>query len=128
MNTREIKFRVWTGCKYIYSYRYTEFYEFFEQACRDEGAAEQFAGLEDALGVPIYEGDIIEFHDYEDWWDNAGFVLRLLVFFNKNRAAFELGSPASIARGYNGRTMTVEIILVHKWKVIGNRHENPELL
>jgi hypothetical protein len=69
---------------------------------------EQFTGLRDKRGVEIYEGDIIQYptYRYRVVWDieNAGFALQI--------APNELRALNSTDR----------------CEVIGNAHENPDLL
>lgn len=76
----------------------------------------QFTGLHDKNGKEIYEGDILrrEFEVFEVMWCEAGYD-SVLAFhaIGKNKA-----SSNHYYGGWNGNDM----------EVIGNIHENPELL
>lgn len=77
----------------------------------------QYTGLKDKNGKEIYEGDILERHEY--WpirieYDKGCFMVRDL---DKVR--------------YNNLILNVPICnfeSINDWKVIGNIYENPELL
>jgi uncharacterized phage protein (TIGR01671 family) len=137
---REIKFRAWDSNKKRYwtqtemteigGYYYTYGVEVPE--CEEDNfALEQFTGLQDCKGVEIYEGDIVDIYDPTTKPEPS----RCVIMFNELIASFEgfvnrapgrslfLHGPDvdskmkySILR--TGRTI----------KVIGNIHENPELL
>jgi len=77
----------------------------------------QFTGLKDKNGKEIWEGDIVQFNDYE--WEEY-----------KGRKIFtvELGIPRFWLKeelfGYEGELLKEP----ENCKVIGNIYENPELL
>ena len=72
----------------------------------------QFTGLKDCLGIEIYEGDILEFDQYE-WGSNTG--NKWAVEWDKEDACWNTGG------GTNSECS--------EWKrVIGNIYENPELI
>ena len=74
----------------------------------DEFVIEQYTGLKDKNGKEIYEGDII----MHDWGDDEEDMVKHTVLFNK--ACFE---------PFNTEVIDIDYIVV-----IGNIHENPELL
>lgn len=113
---REIKFRAWdnannewlnkedTECLIIYL---DGRYEIDRGCCivPPDLTIEQYTGLKDKNGREIYEGDIISFHDY------GSFAIKF------HKGCFRLGSGDLL---YAYPSSAIE--------VIGNIHENPELL
>jgi len=75
---------------------------------------EQFTGLKDKSGREIYEGDIVEF--FED--DNQGMLVIKQVYFDDELLEFGLKESFQLFHAQFG----------NEFKVIGNIHENPELL
>jgi uncharacterized phage protein (TIGR01671 family) len=129
--TREIKFRVWNVSKSFYETDDTQWDGFIDQYGlvfrRETGTSEvhqikdqkdfvveQYTGLKDADGKEIYEGDILE-----NWSGN-----RDVVTFS--RGAFMVCAihecRVKLPR------MTLSQTPLSHMKVIGNIHENPELL
>jgi len=97
--------------------RLTNGQDTFDYDSADIVAKRQFTDLQDKSGVDIYEGDIVEPMDkYSDWltkgyvvFEHGSFVIKALnPFFTKSRDQLTAHS--------------------NKYKVIGNIHENPELL
>jgi len=129
MGNREIKFRVWNN----YTKRYeskgflTSSYEGGNYILRgvmeheqnedeygDDGenvVFEQFIGLTDFKGTKIYEGDILEFP----------FEMGIAYVIHDG-FRFAVKSPGSEAIDYEGRSVLEQAY------IIGNIHENPELL
>lgn len=92
--------------------------EGFEREEVDPDTVGQFTGLYDKNGKEIYEGDILEYKDPI----NGKTYRRKVVFHD---AAFcqeiDLGTPKPEYNPIRNHDLTV-------WSVVGNIHDNPELL
>ena len=83
-----------------------------------ESTVGQFTGLTDKNGTKIFEGDIIRIpYDYDEYGHNAGEIYEVYFF----SGGFRLKPKYSKARGYWLEDDGV-------FRVIGNIHDNPELL
>lgn len=112
--SREIKFRAWHmpfGSKgpmqQMFRSRASSVLSFAEMN-PDAYIVEQFTGLKDSKGQEIYEGDIVKF-------DLLGKLTILPVLWSDFDAAFTVG-------------MTYLCKYCDRMEVIGNIHENPELM
>ena len=93
----------------------------------------QFTGLTDKNGVRIFEGDILRGFEYPFCSNiNGEFnYFAEIVWFDDSSAfgTYTFKNPKSNVRGISeGNTDYLEYFNVDKWEVIGNIHDNPELL
>ncbi|WP_087045209.1 YopX family protein [Weissella confusa] len=120
---REIKFRAWHtpfggnkfGQKFVYGNKTLS----FQSMNPDSYVLEQYTGINDINGVEVYEGDIIKFHvvmlspddkvGYVKYYPEYGYSIML-----------SLGRVLRQEYWASGDKHTIE--------VIGNIHENEELL
>ena len=124
---RELKFRAWVNehwvdwiptCKTFGAYNAsvidTDGYTFEED---NPFIVEQYTGLEDKNGKEIYEGDIVK------WLDGLGEYTNFVVEWQENRARFCLRNEYSHYNYEDINDKKKPYI-----EVIGNVHENPELI
>jgi uncharacterized phage protein (TIGR01671 family) len=135
---RELKFRVWAGKMFLYSYEgkglafsaskkdsdIRSFGCYDIQQCLEFGfVVQQFTGLRDTNGKEIYEGDIVKTHHFDDWHDNEGFdLIQIVKWCNyhvgwRGFTAKMLNNPKLAGNGLSGPIT-----------IIGNIFESPELL
>ena len=93
----------------------------------------QYTGLTDKNGVRIFEGDILIGFEYPFCSNNNGEFnyFAEIVWFDDSSALgiYTFKNPKSNVRGIlEGNTDYLKYINVDKWEVIGNIHDNPELL
>ncbi len=122
---REIKFRgtsaheLASGNRWLYGNVYIGEYSYIEEMPVDEKTVGQYTGLEDKNGKEIYEGDILNL--YIPNWSECDTIQRFVIndFFsdvNYLQAIVEHCKECWL----DGESDYIEII--------GNIHENPELL
>ena len=93
----------------------------------------QYTGLTDKNGVKIFEGDILRGFEYPFCSNiNGEFnYFAEIVWFDDSSAfgIYTFKNPKSNVRGISeGNTDYLEYFNADKWEVIGNIHDNPELL
>ena len=91
----------------------------------------QYTGLTDKNGKKIFEGDLLNGFEYPFLSDNAHNYFAEVIWFD-NCPAFGLYThkhPLSAVRGISeGNCELMEDFDSSQWEVIGNIHDNPELL
>lgn len=93
------------------------------QPCyKSDFVIEQCTGLSDMNGRLVYEGDIIESFDYE------GEAMRHVIEWNEDFARFEAMIIPKHELKENDWIVSTELLRFFGKRVIGNIHENPDLL
>ena len=112
---REIKFRAWDGTDNIY-FLPPEIIgldgDFSEVIKRTGWLFEQFTGLLDKNGVEIYEGDVVYFFEKN----------KFEIEFEEDSCCFGLRNMS------DDRFFSLSLCGVHASTIVGNIHDNPELL
>lgn len=83
----------------------------------------QYTGLTDRNGTKIFEGDILNMHGGCDAMDISEYDIRCKVVYGRKGYGAEIGFSGA----YNGG-MQIPLMLEGALTVIGNIHDNPELL
>ena len=112
---RELKFRGWANSGFVYfDMREDNDFTFHEfcSSCEADNI-EQYTGLKDKNGKEIYEGDIVTLNG--EWEEIEHGDCSIVTFEN---GCFRVGN------GYENEAGSY----LSDWRIIGNIHENPELL
>ena len=97
------------GLNYIYPFTNNLYEKAIKIIVGTEG---QYTGLKDKNGKAIYDGDILQFKEKEGF-GNGVVEYRYCSFY---------------AKYLNGLAEGGFDLMKHKWKIIGNIYENPELI
>lgn len=89
----------------------------------EKGTEGQYTGLKDKNGVEIYEGDILYCHEY----DGSDCVNKIVQTFKNAVVGFYSGNFYYYPKGNMNQPHQL-LMYAYKSEVIGNIHENPELL
>lgn len=122
--SREIKFRIWRAPD---EYDKTFWMESWDslmnysmsdifQLDNPDDVLEQYTGIKDKNGKDIYEGDIVQYENEEDMKFSVTF--KQGIFYACNT----LGSEFMVD------TFLGSLAIGNRLKVIGNAHQNPELV
>ena len=117
---REIKFRAWDKDKEeMFSSDFITLAEFFEFYGKLE--LMQFTGLKDKNGKEIYEGDVVDVQNEEQF---------KIEWFEDTASWIGVGVQTGKGRWFENREMFEREFQISsiKSEVIGNIYENPELL
>ena len=119
------RFRAWEISKKKYHYDVQDWYEFFVIDYPDKYITEQCTGLKDKNGKLIYEGDVVEFYS-----------MSFLDALSGRQLKRKVGRVV-----WNNEYLKVDVIVGNEtipdlcvktddghFVIIGNIHENPELL
>jgi uncharacterized phage protein (TIGR01671 family) len=140
---RELKFRCWHintmeyDVSVIEGKPYTSksgYFELYSDREIENGILMQYTGLKDKNGKEIYEGDILEFTDKWEWY--RGEWAPKFIFASEKqkqelRKEYDLLPTHKIVVDMSpeeGVNFSTYDLGEYRWQVIGNIHENPELI
>lgn len=122
--SREIKFRIWDKTKKYFPIDGQIYLIDAIKGYRKNLIAEQYTGLKDKNGKEIYEGDIVKVYSRRKLLDDL-----YQVIWNEKAGGFECECLKPMVEDYdNIKDVRVFNEYHASFCVIGNIHENPELL
>ena len=125
MNNR-LKFRVWDFTIKRFDTQIYQAGEQFGHPSSCDWIAQQYTGLNDKDNNPIFEGDIIKEHHFEDWGDKIGYeYIGIVVYKEYSDDILYAGYKTIPAKNQNTKFRGNAI--QSDCEVIGNIFENPEL-
>lgn len=132
---RELKFRAWDKSRKTMGFKYADFSVkngvLVAENYGPDGNIQQlpimqFTGLRDCNGVDVYEGDVVTRDDYP--FVSEGLVnYRGEVYFDENALVWAVAMHV-ISDRVRGAACGFSLNEHDDYRVIGNIHENPELL
>ena len=118
---REIKFRIWERNKMIYIDDFYWFEEnYYHEVETDGRPLMQYTGLRDKNDIKIYEGDILRPTN-----PNQETMNPFTVEWKKNASTYPFEDDFD---SYNFTSLGWAIEMEYSFEIIGNIHENPELI
>ena len=121
---REIKFRMWTGQRYIYDQNIVfdcmrqQYSGLYDHVKLHESDFEQFTGLYDKNGKEIYEGDILGFPK-----TGVRIIVKIEISSVRDRFGWGEDGYSTISGFYFSGYSDIK-----SYEIIGNIHENKNLL
>lgn len=128
---REIKFRAWDirhSCMEtihdLYWFEENGVHDGSGEGCNSNYILEQFTGLHDKNGKEIYEGDILHGREEGDGETTAWADVYFQIVYDEKLAGFMAHESKIKDSAWDEQICELNT----EYEVIGNIHENPELL
>jgi len=129
---REVKFRAWSKSSERFhewkDIQHLHIHTVFNM-CSDTLVIEQYTGLKDCDGVEIYEGDIVRSEHFIDLDGEQHYVRHTCEWSNKYSGWYFRNNAESFdGDGGLQAFVMMKFLNARKIKIIGNIHQNPELI